>query len=153
MILVGRAWCGLPVLLILGGSTFGAIVIVYLYRRSKQVWCRFLFPINGVLGLLAKLAPVHFRVEQDAWTLSRQSGNAGLRTVNCVPLFATKIVRGGAALAQLRNRAYRGRGAKTLGKLAHRLQPNGHCERRLPLERQSLVRRAEAGARPLARQS
>jgi hypothetical protein len=85
-----------PALLILGGSTFGAIVIGYLYGRNKRVWFRFLCPVNGVFGLLAKLAPVHFRVDQDAWTLSRQSGNAGVRAVNCAPLVAIKTMRGGA---------------------------------------------------------
>ena len=85
-----------PALLILGGSTFGAIVIGYLYGRNKRVWCRFLCPVNGVFGLLAKLAPVHFRVDQDAWTLSRQSGNAGVRAVDCAPLVAIKTMRGGA---------------------------------------------------------
>jgi hypothetical protein len=85
-----------PALLILGGSTFGAIVIGYLYGRNKRVWCRFLCPVNGVFGLLAKLAPVHFRVDQDAWTLSRQSGNAGVRAVNCAPLVAIKTMRSGA---------------------------------------------------------
>jgi polyferredoxin len=85
-----------PALLILGGSTLGAIVIGYLYGRNKLVWCRFLCPVNGVFGLLAKLAPVHFRVDQDAWTLSRQSGNAGVRAVDCAPLVAIKTMRGGA---------------------------------------------------------
>jgi polyferredoxin len=39
---------------------------------------------------------VHFRVDQDAWTLSRQSGNAGVRAVDCAPLVAIKTMRGGA---------------------------------------------------------
>lgn len=83
-----------PALLILGGSTLGAIVIGYLYGRNKRVWCHYLCPVNGVFGLLAKLAPVHFRVDQEAWALSRRTGNAGVRTVNCAPLVAIKTMRG-----------------------------------------------------------
>ena len=83
-----------PALLILGGSTFGAIVIGYLYGRNKRVWCRYLCPVNGVFGVLAKLAPVHFRVDQEAWAVSRRSGNAGVRMVNCAPLVAIKTMRG-----------------------------------------------------------
>jgi polyferredoxin len=161
-----------PALLILGGSTFGAIVIGYLYGRNKRIWCRFLCPVNGVFGLLAKLAPLHFHVDQDAWTLSRQSGNAGVRPVNCAPLVAIKTMRGGAdchmcgrcsgfrGAISLSPRSptheivhCRGRGAKTLGKRAHRLRPDGHCGWRLPLERQPLVCRAKAGAGRLARRS
>ncbi len=83
-----------PALLILGGSTFGAIVIGYLYGRNHRVWCRYLCPVNGVFGLLAKLAPVHFGVDEQAWALSRRSHNAGVRMVNCAPLVAIKTMRG-----------------------------------------------------------
>ena len=83
-----------PVLLILGGSTLGAIVTGYLYGRNKRVWCRYLCPVNGVFGVLAKLAPVHFAVDEEAWAVSRQTGNAGVRMVNCAPLVAIKTMRG-----------------------------------------------------------
>lgn len=83
-----------PALLILGGSTCAAIVVGYLYGRNKRVWCRYLCPVNGVFGLLSKLSPLHFRVDQDAWTHSRQTGKAGVRAVNCAPLVAIKTMRG-----------------------------------------------------------
>jgi polyferredoxin len=82
-----------PALLILGGSTCGAMVIGYLYGRNKRVWCRYLCPVNGVFGLLAKLAPVHFRVDNEAWAQSSHPGRAGAR-VNCAPLVAIKTMRG-----------------------------------------------------------
>ncbi|TPV97962.1 MAG: putative electron transport protein YccM [Beijerinckiaceae bacterium] len=83
-----------PALLILGGSTLGAIVIGYLYGRNHRVWCRYLCPVNGIFGVLAKLAPVHFGVDEAAWALSRRSHNAGVRMVNCAPLVAIKTMRG-----------------------------------------------------------
>lgn len=83
-----------PALLILGGSTCGAILVGYLYGRNKRVWCRYLCPVNGVFGLLAKLAPVHFSVDQEAWAHSRQTGNAGVRAVNCAPLVAIRTMQG-----------------------------------------------------------
>jgi polyferredoxin len=83
-----------PALLILGGSTLGAIVIGYLYGRNHRVWCRYLCPVNGVFGLLAKLAPVYFGVDEEAWAVSRRSHNAGMRMVNCAPLVAIKTMRG-----------------------------------------------------------
>jgi polyferredoxin len=84
-----------PALLILGGSTGGAMLVGYLYGRNKRVWCRYLCPVNGVFGLLAKLAPVHFRVDEAAWAASRRAGNSGMQAVNCAPLVALPKMRGG----------------------------------------------------------
>jgi polyferredoxin len=82
-----------PALLILGGSTAAAIVIGFLYGRDKRVWCRYLCPVTGVFGLLTKLAPLHFRVDHDAWEASRHSG---IRPppVNCPPLVPIKTMQG-----------------------------------------------------------
>jgi polyferredoxin len=85
-----------PVLLILGGSTLGALVIGYLYGKNKRVWCRYMCPVNGVFGLLAKLAPVHFNVDHAAWVQSQQSGSKKLPAVNCAPLVAIRTMKGGS---------------------------------------------------------
>ncbi|MGE5540636.1 MAG: 4Fe-4S binding protein [Gemmatimonas sp.] len=85
-----------PVLLILGGSTVGAMVIGWLYGRNKRVWCRYLCPVNGVFALLAKLAPVHFRVDRDAWSASAKP-LGGRRRVNCAPLVPIKTMEGAGA--------------------------------------------------------
>ncbi len=83
-----------PVLLILGGSTVGAMLVGYLYGRDKRVWCRYLCPVNGVFGLLAKLAPVHFRVDEEAWFRSRRAVKIFARRVNCAPLVALPTMKG-----------------------------------------------------------
>ncbi|MEA2832885.1 MAG: hypothetical protein QOG66_1087 [Methylobacteriaceae bacterium] len=82
-----------PALLILGGSTAAAMVVGVLYGRDKRVWCRYLCPVTGVFGLLTKLAPLHFRVDHDAWEASRRSG---IRPppVNCPPLVPIKTMQG-----------------------------------------------------------
>ncbi|WP_460533918.1 4Fe-4S binding protein [Chitinimonas naiadis] len=72
------------VLLVLGGSTVGAVVIGLLYAREKRVWCRYMCPVNGVFGLLAKLAPVHFKADEAAWHASM--GHGRVAAVNCAPL-------------------------------------------------------------------
>ncbi|MFE8070277.1 4Fe-4S binding protein [Marinobacteraceae bacterium S3BR75-40.1] len=72
-------------LLILGGSTVGALIIGYLYGRNVRVWCRYLCPVNGVFGLLAKLAPVHFRADPQQWQASRERGDRP-EAVNCPTL-------------------------------------------------------------------
>lgn len=69
-------------LLVLGGSTVAAVVIGFLYGKGKRVWCRHLCPANGVFALLAKIAPVHFRTNEEAW--KRFPGRAA--SVDCAPL-------------------------------------------------------------------
>ncbi|MDK1374569.1 MULTISPECIES: 4Fe-4S binding protein [unclassified Sinorhizobium] len=82
-----------PALLVLGGSTLAAAVVGYLYGKEKRVWCRYLCPVGGVFGLLAKLAPLHFRVDAEIW---RETQRAGLKpgAVNCAPLVPLKTMRG-----------------------------------------------------------
>jgi hypothetical protein len=69
-------------LLILGGSTLAAMAVGWLYGRGKRVWCRYLCPVTGVFALLARLAPVHFRVNRDAW----ERHPARTAAVDCAPL-------------------------------------------------------------------
>lgn len=84
-----------PTLLILGGSTVAAALVGYLYGRNKRVWCRYLCPVSGVFALLAKMAPLHFRVDPMAWQLSQASGiKPG--AVNCAPLVPLRTMRGAA---------------------------------------------------------
>jgi polyferredoxin len=83
-----------PAAVILGGSTLAAIVIGYLYGRSKRVWCRYLCPVSGVFGLLSKLAPVHFRVDRTAWQAWHKPRGAHVKPVNCAPLVPLRTMRG-----------------------------------------------------------
>lgn len=71
------------VLLVLGGSTVAAIAIGLVYGRNKRVWCRHLCPVNGVFGLLSRLAPVHFQTDRSRW---EQTESARVIPVNCAPL-------------------------------------------------------------------
>ncbi|KAA5608124.1 4Fe-4S binding protein [Rhodovastum atsumiense] len=74
-----------PVLVVLGGSTLAAIAVGLVYGRNKRVWCRYLCPVNGVFDLLARLAPVHFRVDPVAWQASQRRREIP-PPVNCAPL-------------------------------------------------------------------
>lgn len=69
-------------LLILGGSTVAALAVGLIYGRGKRVWCRYLCPVSGVFALLARLAPLHFGVDGEAW---RRYQGPRLR-VDCAPL-------------------------------------------------------------------
>ncbi|MRR08689.1 4Fe-4S binding protein [bacterium] len=69
-------------LLILGGSTVAAVAIGYVYGKGKRVWCRYLCPVSGVFALLARLAPLHFKVDREAWNRYPQRTYA----VDCAPL-------------------------------------------------------------------
>lgn len=81
-------------LLILGGSTVAAMLVGYLYGRGKRVWCRYLCPVSGVFALLAKLAPVHFRVDEQRW---RDNLPPHLPPPNCAPLLDIRRMRGASA--------------------------------------------------------
>ncbi len=69
-------------LLVLGGSTIAAIVIGLLYGKEKRIWCRYLCPASGVFAVLAKIAPMHYKVDRAAW--DRYEGD--FEPVNCAPL-------------------------------------------------------------------
>jgi polyferredoxin len=94
-----------PALLILGGSTLAAIAIGYMYGRGKRVWCRYLCPVHGVFGLLSKLAPIHFRVDGEAWESAQ----------NCAPLVPIRTMRGGSG-CHMCGRCAGFRGAVTLSR-------------------------------------
>jgi polyferredoxin len=81
-------------LLVLGGSTLAAVVVGFLYGREKRVWCRYLCPVSGVFGLLARLAPVHFRVDAAAW--SANAGHIPIHPVNCAPMVRIRRMEGNA---------------------------------------------------------
>ncbi len=69
-------------LLVLGGSTVAALGIGLLYGREKRIWCRYLCPASGVFAVLAKIAPLHYKVDRDAW--DKYQGD--FEPVNCAPL-------------------------------------------------------------------
>lgn len=78
-------------LLILGGSTVAAMLVGYLYGRGKRVWCRHLCPVSGVFALLARLAPLHYKVDEQRWL-----ANSGphLPPPNCAPLLDIRRMQG-----------------------------------------------------------
>jgi len=80
-------------LLVLGGSTVAAVAVGWVYGRGSRVWCRYLCPANGVFSLLAKIAPVHFHVDEQAWKASTE------RTpmVNCAPLIDIRHMKSASA--------------------------------------------------------
>ena len=78
-------------LLILGGSTVAAVLVGFLFARGKRIWCRYLCPVSGVFGLLARLAPVHFRVDEQRWL---ENSAERLPPPNCAPLLDIRRMRG-----------------------------------------------------------
>jgi polyferredoxin len=80
-------------LLVLGGSSVAALAVGFVYGKGKRVWCRYLCPANGVFALLAKIAPVHFRVDEKIWLHS----SAPLKRVNCAPLINIRHMKSASA--------------------------------------------------------
>ena len=84
-------------LLVLGGSTVAAIAVGLVYTRGKRAWCRHLCPVNGVFALLSKLAPMHYKVDEERWQESaRQSGVIRIQAVDCAPLQPLRHMQGGS---------------------------------------------------------
>jgi len=77
--------------LILGGSTVAAMIVGFLYGRGKRVWCRHLCPVSGVFGLLARLAPMHYKVDEERWQANQ---GPKLVTPNCAPLIDIRRMQG-----------------------------------------------------------
>lgn len=104
-----------PALLILGGSTLAAMTVGYLFGRGKRVWCRYMCPVNGVFGLLSKLAPIHFRVDRAAWEMALKPSHAEAMLVNCAPLVPIRTMKG-AGQCHMCGRCSGFRGAVTLAR-------------------------------------
>lgn len=100
-------------LVLLGGSTLAATIVGAAYGRGKRVWCRYLCPVSGVFGLLAKLAPLHFAVDAEAWRTSQRMPKQRHDAVNCAPLVPIRTMRG-ASLCHMCGRCSSFRGAVTL---------------------------------------
>ena len=80
-------------LLVLGGSTLAAVAVGLVYGRRSRVWCLYLCPANGVFGLLAKIAPLHFKVEEARWKQDPRR----LPAVNCAPLINIQKMKSASA--------------------------------------------------------
>jgi polyferredoxin len=100
-------------LAILGGSTLAAVAVGGAYGRGKRVWCRYLCPVSGVFGVLAKLAPLHFAVDADAWRESQRVAKQRYDPINCAPLVPIRTMRG-ASQCHMCGRCSGFRGAVTL---------------------------------------
>lgn len=83
-------------LLVLGGSTVAAVIVGFIYTRGKRAWCRHLCPVNGVFGLLSKLAPMYYRVDEAAWKASQQGKAIPIQAVDCAPLQPLRHMQGGS---------------------------------------------------------
>ena len=81
-------------LALLGCPALGAVMVGLLYARNKRIWCRYLCPVSGLFAVTAKLAPLHFKVDQDVWLRSPRPKAAEARAANCAPLIPVRTMRG-----------------------------------------------------------
>ncbi len=100
--------------LLFGASTVLAVIVGFIYGRGKRVWCRYLCPINGLFIVLARLSPVYFRVNQEAWVNAPRGTRSSLHNpVNCAPLIDIRRMTG-ASQCHMCGRCSDHRGAVTL---------------------------------------
>ncbi len=86
-----------PALIILGGSSLVALGMGMYFGGGKRVWCRYLCPVSGVFSLLSKLAPVHYKVDSEAWDNFRPTPGKPVETFSCAPLVPVRTMQGGAS--------------------------------------------------------
>ena len=79
--------------LLLGIPTLAAIWTGFSYGNGKRVWCIYLCPANGVFSLLAKISPLHFRVDEDQW----KRHPAPLPKIDCPPLINIRRMQSASA--------------------------------------------------------
>ena len=79
--------------LILGALSTGAVTIGALFGRGRRVWCRYLCPVSVVFGMLARCAPIHFRVDRAAWDGAPRRLR---KRVECPVLIDIRSMRGAA---------------------------------------------------------
>ncbi len=77
-------------MLLLGLPTAGALLTGFLYGNGRRIWCMYLCPANGVFALLAKIAPLHFRVDAAKW----QAYQGRPFRVECAPLVDIRRMKG-----------------------------------------------------------
>ena len=80
-------------LLLLGLPTLGALWCGYAYGNGKRIWCMYLCPANGPFGLLSRIAPLHFRVDESKW----KHHPPPLPRVDCPPLIDIRRMKSNAA--------------------------------------------------------
>jgi len=76
-------------ILLLGLPTAGAILTGFLYGNGKRIWCMYLCPANGVFSLLAKISPLHFRVNSDKWKQNQST----LPRIDCPTLIDLRLMK------------------------------------------------------------
>ena len=80
-------------LVLLGIPTVFALVTGYLYGNGKRIWCMYLCPVNGLFGMLAKQAPLHFRVDKEQWATFAGTP----KRINCAPLINIRQMQSASA--------------------------------------------------------
>jgi polyferredoxin len=91
--LVGVYEFHLATLLLLGLPTIAALWCGFSYGNGKRIWCMYLCPANGVFGLLAKISPLHFRVDEEKWKLHPPP----LPRIDCPPLIDIRRMKSASA--------------------------------------------------------
>lgn len=64
---IGATHSAVGSFLILSTLSAGALFVGAWFGRGRRVWCRYLCPVSTAFGMLARCAPIHFRVDRAIW--------------------------------------------------------------------------------------
>ncbi len=78
---------------ILGSLSAGALATGALFGRGRRIWCRYLCPVSILFGMLARCAPIHFRVDRTAWDAAASRPD---RRIECPVLIDVRGMTGAA---------------------------------------------------------